>query len=321
MTDKAHKPITGIHHITAIAGDTKENVAFYTGVLGLRMIKKTVNFDDPGVYHLYYADEQGTPGSVLTFFPYEGLRKGIRGNGQVSTTAFSVPLESLAYWEERFKRFGVHYTPVRERFGQEVYMYLEDKEGLGLELVFNDRDERKAWGGGPVPAEYAIRGFYAAEIWAAAADKTVALLTEKMNHQLIAQDGNRYRFAPVDAPGHYTDVVDQQAKAFGQGGYGTVHHIAYRTPDDDSQKLVREAIQRYGLHPTQVIDRQYFHSVYFREPGGVLFEIATDGPGFMVDEDLDVLGESLMLPPKYEGQRKHIDSILPEIQIDYASYH
>lgn len=320
MKSPTNQHITGIHHITALAGNTQANVDFYTGVLGMRMIKKTVNFDDPGVYHLYYADEQGTPGSVLTFFPYEGIRRGIRGNGQVSTTSFSVPLESLAYWEDRLKRFGIQYDDVKERFGDEVFMYMQDQEGLGLELVFNDRDARKPWPAGPVPAEYAIRGFYGAEIWAAAADKSAGLLTEKMDHKLLAQEDNRYRFGSVDAPGSYIDLVDQPAKAFGQGGYGTVHHIAFRTPGSETQQQVREAVQRYGLHPTHVIDRQYFNSVYFREPGGVLYEIATDGPGFTIDEELHSLGGSLRLPPQYEGQRDHIEAILPDIHLDIESY-
>lgn len=317
-SDKQH--ITGIHHITALAGNTQENVDFYTGILGMRMIKKTVNFDDPGVYHLYYADELGTPGSVLTFFPYEGIRKGLRGNGQVSTTSFSVPMESLAYWEERMARFDVRHEPVRERFDSEAYMYLEDKEGLGLELVFTDKDTREPWTEGPVPAEYAIRGFYGAEIWAAAADKSAALLGEKMDHRLVAEEGNRYRFASADAPGGYIDLVDQPKKAFGTGGFGTIHHIAFRTPGSDTQKQIREAIQRYGLHPTPVIDRQYFHSVYFREPGGVLYEIATDGPGFTVDEDAASLGTSLKLPPQYEGKRDEIEASLPEIHHDITPF-
>ncbi len=320
MDSSIKKNITGIHHITALAGNTQDNVDFYTGVLGLRMIKKTVNFDDPGVYHLYYADGQGTPGSVLTFFPYEGIRKGTRGNGQVSTTSFSVPLESLAYWEQRFRRFGVQFDNVRERFGSEVFMAFQDKEGLGLELVFNDRDTRMPWADGPVPPSYAIRGFYGAEVLAAAFDKSAKLLTGKMDHTLVAQDGNRFRFATADSPGSYVDLLDQPKKAFGHGGYGTVHHIAFRTPGSDTQAQVREFIQRHGLHPTPVIDRQYFQSVYFREPGGVLYEIATDGPGFTVDEEMQSLGESLMLPPQYEGRRDHIEAILPEIHLDIKSY-
>ena len=317
-TVKQH--ITGIHHITALASDARTNLVFYSGVLGLRMIKKTVNFDDPGTYHLYYGDEGGSPGTIMTFFPYAGLRRGRHGRGMVNTTTFSVPLESLDYWEARLKRFDVPFKNAQERLGNEVFMYLEDPEGLGIELVFNDQDGRKPWTEGPVPAEYAIRGFYSAEIWAAGYERTGALLTERMDHKLIAESGNRFRFAADDKPGHYIDILIPSSDMPGLPGHGTVHHIAFSTPDNASQRAMQTRIRAHGLQPTPIIDRQYFLSMYFREPGGVLFEIATDGPGFEVDESLENLGQSLQLPPQYARQRKYLEATLPALSVDINSY-
>jgi glyoxalase family protein len=192
--------ITGIHHITAIAGNTRDNLDFYTGILGLRLVKKTVNFDAPEVYHFYYGDEVGNPGSILTFFPYDGLVKGRHGKGMLNTTAFSVPLNSQNYWLERLKKYGIHYKDPQERFEGETVIYLEDKDGLGLELVFNDKDTRKGFSRGPVLPEYAIKGFYNAEIWEEGYERTAGLLTEQLDHKLIAEKGNRFRFAVRDAP-------------------------------------------------------------------------------------------------------------------------
>ena len=201
------KLITGIHHVTAVASSAQKNLDFYTGVLGLRLVKKTVNFDGPDVYHFYYGNETGTPGSILTFFPYEGLMNGRHGKGMLNTTTFSVPYSSMNYWLARFKRFDVMYKMAQERFAQESVVYFEDEDGLGLELVFNEKDQRPGLAGGPVPQEYAIKGFYNVEIWQEGYERTAGLLTEQLDHQLISEKGNRFRFAATNSPGNYIDIL------------------------------------------------------------------------------------------------------------------
>ena len=313
--------ITGIHHITAIAGNAQKNIDFYAGILGLRLVKKTVNFDAPEVYHFYYGDEQGLPGSILTFFPYgSGIQSGRHGKGMLNTTAFSVPVESLSYWQQRLKKFNISYKPAQERFGSEVVIYFEDMDGLGLELVFNDADKRPGFAHGPVPAEYAIKGFYSAEIWAEGYERTAGLLTEQMDHKLIAEKGNRFRFAAADTPGNYIDILCTPDSLRGLGGNGTVHHIAFATPDATTQQQARIKIAQRMLNPTPVLDRQYFTSIYFREPGGVLFEIATAGPGFAVDEDEQHLGEALKLPPQYEPYRTEIEKVVEPVSFNVENY-
>jgi len=309
--------ITGIHHITALAGGTQQNVDFYSGILGLRLVKKTVNFDAPEVYHFYYGDETGTPGSILTFFPYNGLSRGRHGKGMLNTTTFSVPVGSEAYWIDRLKKFQINFKSPQERFEGETVIYFEDQDGLGLELVFNDKDERKGFERGPVPPEYAIKGFYNAEIWEEGYERTGGLLTAQMDHKLIAEKGNRFRFAAQNSPGNFIDILCMPNSMKGLGGSGTVHHLAFATPDAATQIEVREKILRSMLNPTPVIDRDYFTSVYFREPGGVLFEIATAGPGFTVDEDELHLGEQLRLPKHYEPHRDIIEKVLEPVKIDY----
>lgn len=312
--------ITGVHHITALAGSTQDNIDFYTGILGLRLVKKTVNFDAPEVYHFYYGDDRGTPGSILTFFPYEGLVRGRHGKGMLNTTAFSVPQASMDFWMSRLNRFGVPHKTPQERFDDEVTMYFEDKDGLGLELVFNDRDGRPPVSTGPVPPEHAIRGFYHAEIWEVGYERTAGLLTEQLDHRLIAEKGNRFRFAATDAPGNYVDLLCMPESLRGLSGAGTVHHIALATPDANAQLQVRERLAQHQLNPTPVMDRSYFTSVYFREPGGVLLEIATTGPGFTIDEDSDGLGQSLKLPAQFAARRQELEEILPAITVDYDAY-
>ncbi len=307
------KNIGGIHHITAISGNARENLTFFTKVLGLRFIKKTVNFDDPGVYHLYFADKWGTPGSVLTLFPYEGTEAGRNGSGMVNTISFSAPYNSVTYWESRLDDFGINRKRVQSRFDGERYIYFEDSDGLSMELVFTENDERKAWTGEGVPEEYAVKGFFGAEIRNSNTSETSALLTQVMDHELIKTEGKRQRYAVADKPGAYIDLVDEKAIEPGIGGTGTVHHIAFRTAGTKGQEVLRRKLSGLGLYSTRIIDRKYFRSVYFREPGGVLFEIATDGPGFTVDEDIDSLGTSLMLPDQYEGRRGEIERLLPEL--------
>ena len=314
------KLITGIHHVTAIAGKAQKNIDFYAGVLGLRLVKKTVNFDAPEVYHFYYGDEQGLPGSILTFFPYGSLQPGRHGKGMLNTTSFSVPMNSIGYWQRRLQQFNITFKPAQERFAQEVFLYFEDHDGLGLELVFTDRDQRPGSSYGHIPPEHAIRGFYHVEIWEEGYERTAALLTEQMDHTLIAEKGNRFRFAAHDSPGNYVDILCTPDSLRGLGGNGTVHHIAFNTANEQTQQQARVRIAQRMLNSTPVLDRQYFTSVYFREPGGVLFEIATSGPGFATDEPADQLGEALKLPPQYEPYRTQIEAEIEPVTFLPGNY-
>ena len=314
------KLITGIHHVTAIAAGSGDNVDFYVGILGLRLVKKTVNFDAPEVYHFYYGDEAGNPGSILTFFPYEGLVQGRHGKGMLNTTAFSVPNSSIDYWLDRLKKFEVAYKQPQERFEGETVVYFEDHDGLGLELVFNDNDNRPSYAAGPVPASHAIKGFYSVEIWEEGYERAAGLLTGQLDHRLIAEKGNRFRYAATNAPGNYIDILCAPDSMKGLSGAGTVHHIAFATPDRASQDEVRLRIIKRMLNPTPVLDRNYFTSIYFREPGGVLFEVATSGPGFAIDEPVEKLGESLKLPAQYESRRSQLEQTLKPVNIDYSKF-
>lgn len=314
------KLITGIHHVTAIAGDAQKNLEFYSGILGIRMVKKTVNFDAPEVYHFYYGDQTGQPGSILTFFPYQGLVRGRHGKGMLNATTFSVPAASLDYWLNRLKQYRIPYKEPEERFDKEIVVYFEDTDGLGLELVFNNKDTRQQHSQGPVPPEHAIKGFYNVEIWEEGYERTAGLLTEQLDHILIAEKGNRFRFAANDSPGNYVDIICSPDSLRGLGGSGTVHHIAFSTPGKVEQDQLREKIVKRTLNPTPVLDRNYFTSIYFREPGGVLFEVATAGPGFAVDETVDHLGEALKLPPQFEKNRARLEQTLPPVSINLDNY-
>jgi glyoxalase family protein len=314
------KLVTGIHHITALADDPQKNIDFYAGILGLRLVKKTVNFDAPEVYHFYYGNEAGQPGTIITFFPYEGIQKGRHGKGMLNRTTFSVSMSSLGFWENRLKRFDVQYRAPQERLDAEVVIYFEDPDGLGLEFVFNDKDSRPGFTYGHIPLEHSIKGFYSAEIWEEGYERTAGLLMEKMDHKLIAEKGNRFRFAAADVPGNYIDILCLPDTLRGLGGGGTVHHIAFSTPDAESQIEARKKISERMLNPTPVIDRQYFTSVYFREPGGVLFEIATAGPGFAIDESNKNLGEELKLPPQYEKYRSEIQNTIKPITLNLDNF-
>jgi glyoxalase family protein len=267
------------------------------------------------VYHFYYGNEVGDPGTILTFFPYEGLVQGRHGKGMLNTTAFSVPSASLDFWLDRLKRLGVNYKRPQERFDNEVVVYFEDADGLGLELVFNDSDNRKGFSYGPIPLEHSIKGFYNAEIWEEGYERTAALLMEQLDHKLISEKGNRFRFAATNAPGNYIDIICSPDSLKGLAGSGTVHHIAFATPDRQSQEEVRIKIAKRMLNPTPVLDRNYFTSIYFREPGGVLFEVATSGPGFQVDEPMEHLGEELKLPSQFESDRQTLISKLPVVKV------
>lgn len=311
--------ILGIHHVTAIASDPQRNVDFYTGILGLRLVKLTVNFDDPGTYHLYYGDEAGHPGTILTFFPWPGARRGRRDNGQVAITSFSIPEGAVGYWQEHLKQHGISVGEPSGRFDEEALAFL-DPDGMQLELVAHpEAQTHTPWGAGPVPTEYAIRGFHSVTLWERSYEPTAALLTETLGFRLVREAGQRFRFrAASDDPGVLVDVIHRPNGESARGGAGTVHHVAWRTPDDEHQLAWRQQIASLGIYVTPVMDRQYFHSIYFREPGGVLFEIATDPPGFTLDESLERLGQRLKLPPWLEPQRAEIEQTLPELHLSEA---
>jgi glyoxalase family protein len=311
--------ITGIHHITAIAGDPQKNIDFYTGILGLRLVKKTINFDAPDVYHFYFGDELGRPGTVFTTFPFKGARKGTKGSGELTYTAFSIGISSLIFWRERLKKFGIVVSDTLSRFGEELIRF-EDHDGMGIELVANNRDDRPGWTIGVVPEEHSIRGFYGATLNLKAKGLTEKLLLQHMNYRFIAQEGERYRYGTEGKPGDIVDILITPNGTRGMQSAGTVHHIAFRTENVESQLEVQEILIQSGYQVTEVKDRNYFKSIYFREPGGVLFEIATDEPGFAIDEDEAHLGELLKLPDWAEPNRKRIEAALIPIQLNPEKY-
>jgi glyoxalase family protein len=305
-----------IHHVTAIAGEPQRNLDFYAGVLGLRLVKLTVNFDDPASYHFYFGDEQGRPGSILTFFAWPGGRRGRQGTGQVGTVSLAVPAGSLGYWVERLVQHGIRFDGPSRRFDEQVLAFA-DPDGLLLELVATPRVDRvEPWTGGPVPGEHAVRGVLGATIWEDGERGTAEVLTDYLGYRRVAEDGARVRFESA-AEGVGTVVDLRRAPGFwaGAGGVGTVHHVAFRAATDDDQLARRERLVEAGLQVTPVVDRQYFRSVYFREPGGVLFEIATDGPGFTVDEPAAALGGRLQLPPQFEPMRERIEQAVPPVRL------
>lgn len=309
------KPAQGIHHITAMASDPQQNIDFYHNVLGQRLVKKTVNFDDPSTYHFYYGDKSGTPGTILTFFPWRNMPRGVRGNGEVGATAYSIHETSVDYWRQRFDQHGLVVTEQPNRFGQELFS-IEDPDGMVIELVINEEPATfEPWNQGPVPAEHELRGFHGATLWVANAARTAALLEEQLGYQFVAEDENRIRYKGASNDiGLYIDLLEQPNLGRGTMGAGSVHHIAFRTVDDSEQAEYKTALHRAGYGVSPVMDRQYFHSIYFREPNGVLFEIATDEPGFLYDEPVDELGHNLKLPTWLEAQRSQIEeSVVPVI--------
>jgi glyoxalase family protein len=308
-----------IHHVTAIAGHPQRNLDFYAGTLGLRLVKLTVNFDDPASYHLYFGDELGRPGSIITFFPWPDGYRGRQGTGQVGTVSLAIPPASLGYWIERLLQHGVKYEGPARRFDEQVVSF-SDPDGLLLELVATPRVERvAAWPDGPVPAEHAVRGLHGATIWEDGERGTAEFLTRFLDFRQVGEEGNRVRFESA-AEGAGTVVDLRRVPGFwaGGSGVGTVHHVAFRAPSDEAQLVQRARIEEAGFDITPVVDRQYFHSVYFREPGGVLFEIATDPPGFTLDESAAELGSSLRLPPMYESMRDRIERALPAVRLPHG---
>ncbi len=305
---------SGIHHVTAISGDPQMTVDFYAGTLGLRLVKRTVNFDDPGTHHLYFGDEQGTPGTIVTFFPWPNGARGRGGTGQVNVISFAIPQASLGWWIERLLARGVkHDGPVR-RFDEQV-LTLRDQDGIALELVADPRvGERAGWSGGAVPAEHAIRGVHGVTLWEGALEPTSAFLTRALGFRAVGSEGAIHRFE-IGTGGSGATADIRVAEGFWRAamGVGTVHHIAWRTPDDNAQLAARAELLAAGTAVTAVADRQYFHSIYFHEPGGVLFEIATDPPGFATDEPLASLGSALKLPPWLEPMRQELERKLPPV--------
>jgi glyoxalase family protein len=309
------KAIPGIHHVTAIAGDPQRNIDFYASFLGLRLVKLTVNYDDPETYHLYYGDEDGHPGTILTFFPWPGAPAGGKGVGQATTTSFSIPRESLGFWMDRLQGHKVPFDGPTERFDEQLISFT-DPDGLNLELVARAGESHSGWSGGPISKDHAIRGFSGVTLSEEGYERTSSLLTKTMGFNLVKQEGDRFRYAAGGGgPGALVDILCQPDARPGVVSVGTVHHVAWRTPDDEQQKLWREDLVRAGLNVTPIIDRRYFHSIYFREPGGILFEIATDPPGFAVDERKEELGTRLMLPPQLEPFREQLSQGLPPVKL------
>lgn len=306
----------GLHHVTAIAGDPIRNFGFYTRDLGLRFVKKTVNFDDPGTYHFYYGDETGRPGTILTFFPWAGVPAGRRGVGETHQTAFRVPQRSLGYWTQRFTEKGIAYEALEKRFGESVLPFT-DPDGMALALVgVPGAENEPGWSNGDVPAEHAIRGFHGVTLLLDSAAKTASVLTDVFGFQETGREGSVIRFkVPDNVEGSVVDIYEAKGFLRGLQGGGSVHHIAFRAADDAEQgKMAQKLVSNHGLHPTEQKDRNYFRSIYFREPGGVLFEIATDIPGFAVDEPVATLGRELKLPGFLEAQRKQIEGVLPNLE-------
>ncbi len=310
------KPISGLHHVTAIAGPAQENLDFYSGILGMRLVKKSVNQDDPGTYHLFYADAEGHPGTDLTFFPWADLAPSRDGYGLSTEVGLAVPPESLSFWSERLRRYGVRVFEMETRFGQKV-LPLADPHGLRIGLTESADSLGRAftpWQGSPIPVEHQIRGLESARLVERELEPTIAFLGGGLGfHKIGEADGwQRYGLGEGKS-GQYVDLQAAPNAPRGAWGTGSIHHLAWRVEDETHQLEVRQSVARGGAQPTPVIDRFWFQSVYFREPGGVLFELATDGPGFGVDEAMETLGESLVLPPWLEAERAAIESALPPL--------
>ncbi len=310
--------LLGIHHITAIAGDPQENVEFYAGILGLRLVKQTVNYDDPGTYHLYFGDELGHPGTILTFFPWPGAPRGRHGVGQATVVSFSVPPDSLGFWEHRLRSHKVTVQRLESPFGEPILEF-SDPGGLQLELVADSRtDLGHPWMDASVSASHGIRGFHIVALLDRAFTDTDALLTGVLGFRLAKTVGHRRRYLVGDGGvATWVDVVTAPDAPSGRVAVGTVHHVAWRTPGEAAQQGWRQKIIEQRLSVTPVRDRRYFRSIYFHEPGGVLFEIATDSPGFIVDESPDALGTQLRLPPWLEPQREVLTARLPKLHVPH----
>jgi glyoxalase family protein len=315
------EPINGLHHVTAVTRDAQQNVDFYRNVLGQRLVKKTVNFDVPDTYHLYFADAVGTPGSVLTFFAWPNMKRGTRGTGETLAVSYNIPAESMSFWQRHLKQQGVELLPAEKRFGMDV-LVMEDPDGMRVELVASGASPAiRHWDEGPIPPEYALRGFHGVTLWLEEIESTADLLSRTLGYTFTEQEESRHRFQGGSGLlGSTVDILyqpglpeDRPVEAVFGGG--SIHHIAFRVPDDETQLRYQSAVRAAGLEVTPVIDRQYFHSIYFREPGGVLLEIATAGPGFAIDEPVQALGESLKLPAWFEPNRAGIEANLADLSL------
>ena len=306
---------SGIHHVTGIASNPQRNLDFYAGVLGLRLVKRTVNFDDPTTYHFYFGDELGRPGSILTFFPWPDARRGRQGGGQVAVTSFVIRPSSVGFWIERLIRKHVEFAQPVARYDEERVIAFKDQDGLMGELVAHPAAESlSGHAGAGIPSEHAIRGLYSVTLWLDVCELTGQLLTNTLGFRLVREQGSIYRYECGDGgPGAIVDLRCVPGIWSGSMGAGTIHHVAFRAADEKSQLDVRTELTALGHNVTPQMDRDYFKSIYFREPGGVLFEIATDGPGFSIDEPVDSLGRSLKLPSWLEPRRFEIEALLPNI--------
>ncbi|USK37396.1 ring-cleaving dioxygenase [Cytobacillus firmus] len=307
-----NKATSGIHHISAIVGHPQENIDFYAGVLGLRMVKQTVNFDDPGTYHLYFGNNEGKPGTIITFFPWANAFQGEIGDGQVGVTSYAIPSGALEFWKDRFKKFKISYTMER-RFSEESIRF-QDPHGLVLEMVERDEGETNIWTFGGITPDVAVKGFAGATLYSSQPEQTAHLLESVMGLERIGEEGEIIRFQSSAPIGNVIDMKKTSGKR-GRMGVGTVHHIAWRAEDDQDQLEWREYVRSNGYGVTPVRDRNYFNAIYFREHGEILFEIATDPPGFAHDESPGEMGEKLMLPEQYENMRDRIERKLIPIEV------
>jgi glyoxalase family protein len=315
------RPVKGLHHITAIAGPAQENLDFYAGILGMRLVKRSINQDDPGTYHLFYADAEGHPGTDLTFFPWAHMAPPRLGHGLAVEVGLEVPAGSLAWWGARLEKYGVTISPIESRFGDTV-LPLVDTHGMRVALTESGVPHARPftpWDDSPIPVERQIRGLHGAQIWEREEARTAAFLARALGFRVIGREHGWTRYGFDTAPG-VVDIKETPAERRGAWGVGAVHHLAWTVADDHEELLVRAQVEQAGGHATDVIDRFWFKSVYFREPGGVLFEIATQGPGFAVDEDPSHLGESLVLPPSFEPSRADIERVLPTLTLPAASF-
>ena len=313
--------IKGLHHVTAVTRDAQINLDFYRNVLGQRFVKKTVNFDVPDSYHFYFADEIGTPGTVLTFFVWPNVKRGVRGNGETAAVAYSIPAGSIGFWQDYLTAKGIPLQPVEQRFGMDM-LPLDDPDGMRVELIVSDTfPEVRHWEEGPIPQRHALGGFHSVTLWLEEIEPTADLLINQMGYSFVGQVGNRHRFiGGINSLGNTLDILHrpsqpQDVPDEAEFGAGSIHHIAFRVPTDEMQLEYQSSLRAAGYGVTPVRDRNYFHSIYYREPGGVLFEIATEGPGFAIDEPVEKLGEALKLPEWFEPNRSAIEQDLSPITL------